>query len=130
MFQYDAGFYSIDKPHADTIHHIWACTGNMTLKNTIGTKYILDIIVEYQKKYPSKNDQECLYEYFKDCNITDIRYYTSAKLISYEPDEYTNGFWLNNNIGNLDNTYFFHANHVSGRDAKIDLLKKAVKWYL
>jgi hypothetical protein len=130
MFQYDAGFHSVDRPHASTIHHIWACTGNITLKNTKGTKYILDKIVEYQIKYQNKNDQECLYEYFKDCNIADIRDYTSARLISYNVDEYTNGFWLNNNIGTLNNTYFFHANHVSGKNAKINLLKKAQRWYL
>lgn len=36
--------------------------------------------------------------------------------------EYTNGYWLNHYIGNLDNTYFFHANRVTGKNEKIRLL--------
>jgi hypothetical protein len=130
VFQYDAGFHSIDKPHAKTIHHIWACTGNTSFKNTTGTQYVLDKIIEYQEKYPSKNDQECLYQYFQDIMITDLREYKHALMLSYNVDEYTNGFWLRNDIGTLKNTYFFHANHVIGMENKIWLLKKANEWYV
>jgi hypothetical protein len=130
VFQYDAGFYSADALHAPTIHHIWACTGNTSFRNTPETHEILNIITEYQTKYINKNDQECLYQYFQDTSITDIQTYTPAKMCSYKPIEYTNGYWLNNNIGTLENTYFFHANHVSGYIAKIELLKKANQWFL
>ena len=126
VFQYDSGMYSPTKLHAPTLHHIWCCTGNTTLRNTPETHKLLDIIISYQHKYEHKNDQECLYQYFKDCRITDLRKYTEAKLFTYEIEEYTNGFWLNNNIGTLSRTYFFHANHVTGKASKMALLTKAL----
>lgn len=125
VFQHDAGMHSADKLHAPTLHHIWACTGNTSLRNTPGTHFILDKIQEYQIKFSNKNDQECLYQYFLDINVIDIRDFTHAKLFTYEIDEYTNGFWLNKNIGTLEKTYFFHANHVDNHYNKVQLLKKA-----
>jgi hypothetical protein len=130
VFQHDAGMYSADKLHAPTLHHIWCCTGNTTLRNTAGTHYVLDRITEYQHKHKNKNDQECLYQYFQDIGIKDLRDYAHAKLYTYEIREYTNGFWLDRNIGTLDQTYFFHANHVSGVEKKLNLLKKANQLYL
>ena len=129
VFQYDAGFYSKDNPHWP-LHHIWACTGNITLRNTFGTIHMLTKIIEYQEQYPGKNDQECLYQYFKDNNITDIRLCEAAKLDTYPYQEFTNGYWVGHDIGGIEKTYFFHANHVSGSSAKMNLLKKVGKWYL
>jgi hypothetical protein len=125
VFQHDAGMYSATKLHAPTLHHIWCCTGNTTFRNTPQTHRLLDIISTYQHKYQYKNDQECLYQYFEDCNVVDLREYTEANLFTYEIEEYTNGYWLNHSIGTLDRTYFFHANHVSGKASKMALLQKA-----
>lgn len=130
IFQHDAGMYSADKLHAPTLHHIWTCTGNTTFNNTSGAHFILDKIIEYQNDYKNKNDQDCLYQYFQDIQLTDITKFEHAKLYTYPIDEYTNGYWLNNDIGTLENTYFFHANHVEGPDNKINLLRKAGKFYL
>ena len=130
IFQHDAGMYSRNKLHAPTLHHIWACTGNTTFRNTPNTHFVLNKITEYQNKYKNKNDQECLYQYFQDISLKDIRDYNPAKLYTYEISEYTNGYWLNNNIGTLENTYFFHANHVTGSEAKFNLLKKANQYFL
>ena len=130
IFQHDAGMYSADKLHAPTLHHIWACTGNTTFRNTPETHLILDKITEYQYKHNNKNDQECLYQYFQDILLKDIRDYTPTKMYTYEICEYTNGYWLNNNIGTLEKTYFFHANHVSGSMEKMNLLKKAKQYFL
>lgn len=130
VFQHDAGMYSRTHLHAPTLHHIWACTGNTTLRNTPGTHYVLDRIQEYQSRYPSKNDQECLYQFFLDQQIKDIRTFQPAKLFTYELEEYTNGFWLRNNIGGIERTYFFHANHCTGKEPKIELLQKAKAWYM
>lgn len=130
VFQHDAGMYSRDKLHAPTLNHIWTCTGNVSMRNTQGTEYILNKIESYQHMYPNKNDQECLYQYFQDIHIIDITTFTHSKLYTYNIDEYTNGYWLNNNIGTLENTYFFHANHVSGKNEKINLLKKAKHYYI
>tara|TARA_Y100000389_G_scaffold201834_1_gene245505 strand:+ start:723 stop:1511 length:789 start_codon:yes stop_codon:yes gene_type:complete len=128
VFQHDAGMYSTSHLHAPTLHHIWTCTGNMSLRNTSGTYYLLDRLEEYQSKYKNKNDQECLMQYFEDNNIIDIRDVEKVKLFTYEIEQYTNGYWLNNNIGNLENTYFFHANHVSGAQAKWNLLNRALPY--
>lgn len=130
VFQHDAGMYSADHLHAPTLHHIWCCTGNTTLRNTPGTHALLNKITEYQNKYKNKNDQECLYQYFLDIKLTDLRNYTFSKLFTYEIDEYTNGYWLNNNIGTLAKTYFFHANHARGKEQKLFLLKKSGHYYL
>jgi hypothetical protein len=128
VFQYDCGLQSIDKLHNNTLHNTWACTGNTSFRNTPKTHYILDTIMKYQQKYTNKNDQECLLQYFNDSKIDDLRNYKKADLFTYNPDEYTNGYWLKHDIGTLKNTYFFHANHVEGSKHKIDLLKKAGKW--
>jgi len=130
VFQHDAGMHTATKLHAPTLHHIWACTGNTSFRNTKETHFLLDKIIEYQNIYKNKNDQECLYQYFLDISIDDIRNYTHTKLYTYKIEEYTNGYWLNNDIGNLDKTYFFHANHVVGVVAKLNLLKKAYQFFI
>ena len=130
IFQHDAGMYSADKLHSPTLHHIWCCTGNTTFRNTHETHLLIDKIKEYQKKYTNKNDQDCLYQYFQDINLMDLRDYKLSKLFTYEIKEYTNGYWLNKDIGTLDSTYFFHANHVIGKENKLNLLKKANQYYL
>jgi hypothetical protein len=130
VFQYDSGMHSANKLHETTLHHIWCCTGNTTLRNTPETILLLDKITEYQNKYQNKNDQECLYQFFRDLSIKDIREYKPTKLYTYEPREYTNGYWVNKNIGTLEDTYFFHANHVTGSIQKFNLLKKAKQYFL
>lgn len=130
VFQYDGIMNSASYINDKTIHYIWACTGNTSLRNTRETHFLLDKIIEYQNMYKNKNDQECLYQCFLDNSIDDIRNYKPTKLYTYEINEYTNGYWLNNNIGTLDDTYFFHANHVIGDVAKMDLLKKANHFFI
>ena len=130
VFQHDAGFHSTTHMHAPTLHHIWACTGNTSLRNTPGTEFMLNKISEYQDRHPTANDQECLYRYFQDTGVTDIRNVKEAKLYTYEVAEYTNGYWINRDIGTLDATYFFHANHVTGPGQKIMLLRKAGQWFI
>ena len=130
IFQHDAGMYSATHLHAPTLHHIWCCTGNTTFRNTKETHDLLQKIIKYQNKYPNKNDQECLYQYFQDINLTDLRTYLPTNMYTYELHEYTNGYWLNHNIGTLESTYFFHANHVIGKENKMNLLKKSNHYYL
>lgn len=130
VFQYDCGMYTPTKLSTPTLHTTWTCTGNTTFRNSLETKMLLNKIIEYQTRYKNKNDQECLCQYFQDIGITDITIHRPAKLFTYNVDEYTNGYWLNNNIGSLNNTYFFHANHVSGKNEKIRLLKKANSYFI
>lgn len=129
VFQYDCGMYDKHKLH----HHLfttWCCTGNMTLKNTKGTMHLLNSLLDYQSKHALKNDQECMLSHFKDLGIDDIRHYPQAKLYVYPIEEYTNGYWVDKDIGSLEKTFFFHANHVIGYQNKIQLLKKANCLYL
>jgi hypothetical protein len=129
VFQYDAGFHSAEKPHWPYFH-IWACTGNTSFRNTPGTHRVIDTILEYQAKFPNKNDQECLYEYFKANGIAGLRDATIANLYEFPVREFTNGYWVGHTIGGTEDTYFFHANHVRGSDAKFELLKKVGKLYI
>lgn len=127
VFQYDAGFHSADNPHWPEFH-TWTCTGNTTFRDTPGTHRLIDKILEYQGRYPNKNDQECLYEYFKDLGLKSIRDTPIANLYQYPAREFTNGYWVKHNIGSLADTYFFHANHCVGNE-KIPLLQKAGFWF-
>jgi hypothetical protein len=129
VFQYDAGFYNADKPH-HPYQHIWACTGNTSFRNTPGAHRVIDTIMEYQAKYPNKNDQECLYEYFLENGIKSLRDATLARLYEFPVREFTNGYWVGHNIGDTSHTYFFHANHVRGDAKKFELLRKVGKYFL
>jgi len=129
VFQHDTGYFTKEKPHRhrwDT----WTCTGNMSLRNTPGTMALLNKIYQYQQLYPSKNDQECLLQYFEDKNIKDIREETCAKLYCYPYELYTNGYAIGYKIFGIEETYFFHANHCVGREKKIELLKTVGEWYI
>jgi hypothetical protein len=121
VFQYDNG-------NSGDLYSIWCCTGNTTFRNTPGTQYLLQTIKKYQTLY-SCNDQEALLYFLKERELTDVRDFTTTRLSTYAMEEYTNGYWLLQD-GSLDKTYFFHANHVIGYDAKVELLKKANQWYM
>jgi len=130
VFQFDCGVDPSKDHFGDYRFNTWTCTGNMTLRNTEGTAYILNTIWRFQKLFPKKNDQECLLQYFDEFKITDIRQEENAALYVYPPDKYVNGNVFMNSGYNTDSIYFLHANHVIGRDLKMDLLKKAKQWWI
>jgi len=121
---YDVVFQEDNGMSAHTFS-IWCCTGNTTFRNTPGTHYLLQKIKEYQHRYPGKNDQECLFQWLCDLSLTDIRYCQPCRLYMYDKKEYTPGYMSPDSL-----TYFFHANHVIGYDAKVALLKQANQWFL
>ena len=133
VFQYDCGFNSTtDEPSGEIKPHhprfnTWVCTGNMTLRDTDSTRIVLDGILQMQSKHTNKNDQECLQEYFHSFKITDITKFCFASLYVYPYEEFTNGWWLNNSIGDLSKTKFFHANRVVGYAAKMQLFQRAIE---
>jgi len=96
------------------------------MRKTDGTMYLISQIEEYQIKNPNKNDQECLGEIFLDAKIMDVRHYRKTICSAYPVEEYTNGTWT----GDISKIYFFHANHVVGKQAKIDLLKRFNQWFI
>jgi hypothetical protein len=128
IFQYDTGWMYDDGP-LHPLFNPWVCTGNTTLRDSPGTRYILNKIEELQRSNGG-NDQECLYKYFTDNGIKDIRKETNAKLYVYPIEFYTNGFMINHDKFTTKDTYFFHANHVSGGPEKKRLLLKIGQWHL
>ena len=129
VFQYDCGWMYTDGP-LHPLFNNWVCTGNTTLRDGPGTRYILDKIAEYQARDFAGNDQECLKKYFEEAGITDIRQEKNAKLYVYPIEFYTNGFVVNHGFFTTKDTHFFHANHVVGAPQKRDLLKKVGEWHL
>jgi hypothetical protein len=100
------------------------CTGNMSMRRTEGSMTVIILLEEKQAIRPGSHDQECLHKIFEQHRVFDIRGFRHAKLSVYPPEEYTNGSWKDS----VDNTYFFHANHVVGKEHKIELLKNVNMW--
>lgn len=124
MFQYD---WQFEKTVPRNQFCAWQCTGNMSMRRTDGTMRLISKIEDYQIKFPEKNDQVCLGDIFSDAKtLHDIRPYTETKCSVYPVEEYTNGLWT----GDCSRIYFFHANHVIGKQAKIDLLKRFNQWFI
>lgn len=122
VFQPDSGTIEPD-------YYIWTCIGNMSLRNTYGTRFILEAINIYKQNLPHYNDQEVLREVFKGANITDIRKYPHAKLTQYPSIHYSCGVLVDKNRIDVSQIKIFHANWVLGFDSKINLLKKLGAWY-
>lgn len=128
VFQFDRNYVADKDLEGDYKFETWTCTGNTTLRNTPGTKYILDAITRFQKIFPFKNDQECLKQYFDNFEIDDIRNETRAALYVYPSYQYTNGHLINMNVYDTSRMYFVHANWCVGEDEKIAILKKVGEW--
>jgi hypothetical protein len=122
--------YQNDAPPPNKPFHSWTCAGNFTLRNNENTKDLLNKIVSYEQKYPNMNDQGCQAQLFKDngCEF-DIRNYPFTKLYEFPMEEFSCGYLVKNNMIKTENIIVFHANHVIGKNEKIDLLKKINKWY-
>lgn len=123
VFQYDWTFQN-NVPMS--YFGIWQCTGNMTLRRSYGTFSLLNKLEQEQHRSNNRNDQQCLLNMFNLSRISDIRNFRSTKLFVYPPEEYTNGAWK----GDTSRTYFFHANHVVGKEDKINLLKGLNQWLI
>ena len=126
VFQYDWGF--INNIPTDLFGE-WQCTGNMSLRRTSGTELFLKHLAAYQSIHTNLNDQQCMRMIFKD----KILYFKKLvwglvpiKIFVYPPEQFTNGLW----VGDTSRCYFFHANHVVGKEDKITLLKKVNQWLI
>ena len=122
VFQPDSG--TIEPDYSN-----WTCIGNMSLRNTPGTRFVLEAINIYKQNLPHYNDQEVLREVFKGANTTDIRKYPHAKLTQYPSIHYSCGVLVDKNRIDVSQIKIFHANWVLGFDSKIALLKKIGAWY-
>jgi hypothetical protein len=112
----------------------WSCIGNMSLRNTPGTRFLLDAINIYKDRFIQSgfnfNDQEILREIFRGAEVSDIRLYPHAKLTQYPSVHYTCGVLVDQNKVDISQVLVFHANWVKGVHSKIELLKKIGEWYL
>jgi len=123
VFQYDWYF----KNNVPTeLFGLNQCTGNMSIRRTPQTMKFLDLWEYSQSVNRKYNDQVCLILLLDYYKLKDFRGFKMAKLWVYPPEEYTNGSWK----GPLTKIYFFHANHVIGKEEKIKLLKKVGHWFL
>jgi hypothetical protein len=102
----------------------------MSLRNRPGTFFLLDAIDIYKERMPFNNDQEIVEEIFRGAGIEDIRNYPHATLTQYPPTDFTSGSLVIQEMVDSAKIMVFHANYVIGKDAKIQLLKKANAWYL
>jgi hypothetical protein len=123
VFQYD---YKFIKNFPIRQFGSWQCTGNMSMRKNPRTLDMISKIETEQSLHPNKNDQECLKNIFVKSRLIDIRGYTYCNLYVYSSGEYANGLWR----GDTSKIYFFHANHVYGKEPKIKLLENLGQWFL
>jgi hypothetical protein len=122
--------YQRDAPPPNEPYHEWTCLGNFILRNSGPTIQLLNTIHLYQGRYPNLNDEECQREIFRDAKVTDIRKFPNVKLTEFPMEEFTCGYCITHSLVDPVNIIVFHANHVRGKEAKIDLLKQVGRWYL
>jgi hypothetical protein len=122
--------YQRDAPPPNEPYHPWTCAGNFVLRNTERTLNFLKTLHSYIERFQHMNDQECQREIFNDAKITDIRNFPDAKLTEFPMEEFTCGYCITHSLVDVSKIMVFHANHVEGKAAKIDLLKKVGRWYL
>jgi len=122
--------YQRDAPPPNQPFHPWTCTGNLILRNTERTHAFLLALSEYQTNYPAINDQGCQMKLFEASRIVDIRTYPHARLTEFPDTEFTCGYYVRENLFDFGSIMVFHANHVTGADAKVGLLRKIGKWYM
>jgi hypothetical protein len=122
VFQFDVRYTATNS--LSSIFRTTQCTGNMSMRRTHGTMRLIQLLEQKQSMCKKLHDQDCLQKVFDEHRAFDIRYFRHTKLFVYPPAEYTNGSWK----GLVDRTYFFHANHVVGKERKIELLKNINRW--
>jgi hypothetical protein len=121
--------YQRDAPPPNQPFHEWTCTGNFVLRKTGSTIQFLNTLRLYQGRL-QMNEQECQREIFRDAKVTDIRKFPNVKLTEFPMEEFTCGYCITHSLVDPAGIMVFHANHVNGKAAKIDLLKRVGKWYL
>jgi hypothetical protein len=122
--------YQRDAPPPNEPYNEWTCLGNAVFRNTGRTIHLLNTIRLYQGRFPDMNDEECQREMFRDMKVTDIRMCPGVKLTEFPMEEFTCGYCITHSLVDPAGIMVFHANHVTGKAAKIDLLKRVGKWYL
>ena len=72
VFQYDCGMYSPTQLTEPTLHTIWTCTGNTTLRNSPETQMLLNKIIEYQNIIMNKWEIQSRIAEIKQMNFNKV----------------------------------------------------------
>lgn len=108
------------------------CCGIMIIRDTNATKSFINKILDIQEKNSNMIDQSCVYEYFNEIGINNLKELfncTGLRLINAPWNVFMAGAYVRDKIANPDeNTFLFHANHVTSKMNKIRLLKRVGEW--
>jgi hypothetical protein len=121
VFQQDS-----PRVHNHPLYSNYVCTGNFTAKRNERTIGLLKTMLSLTNPY--QNDQEILYNYLNS-QCKNIKEYKDCILDVYDPELFQNGFDTFQGGYNLkENKVAIHANHMIGKDVKMNALKNIGAW--
>jgi hypothetical protein len=122
--------FQLDQPYTyhHDLYHNYVCAGNFSIKNNEKSiNFLKNIITRLNN---NQNDQEVLF-HFLNQNCKNIKEYKECILDVYDPELIQNGY--DAFVGNWflkNEKYCIHANHMIGKETKINALKKCNGWFL
>jgi len=123
VFQQDS-----PRVHNHPLYSNYVCTGNFTAKRNENTIKFFEVLKT--KLILGKNDQEVLYEYLNSV-CSNIKEYKDCVLDVYDPELFQNGFdTFKADWHEKESKIAIHANHMIGKDTKINSLKSIGAWLL
>jgi hypothetical protein len=128
--KYNDMIFQQDSPrvHNHSLYSNYVCTGNFTIRRTHRSIKLLETIISLVN--PHQNDQELLYNYL-NVNCSNIKQYKECVLDVYNPDEFQNGFdTFQGGYASKSEKIAVHANHMVGKDKKIESLKAIGAWII
>jgi len=117
-----------DSPRSDghILYSNYVCTGNFTIKNTDNSLILLDKLIKLIDY--KQNDQELLYNYLNS-KCSNIKDFKECDFDVYDPELFQNGYdTFKFNWYEKENKVAIHANHMIGKDTKINSLKSVGAW--
>lgn len=123
VFQQDAPFV-----HHKNRYHNYACAGNFSIKQNDKSKQFLKEVIK--RLNPNQNDQEVMYGYLND-TCSNIKDYPHCSLHTYDQELFQNGYdAFQANWYLKTQKISVHANHMIGRQAKLEALHKTNAWFI
>ena len=123
VFQQDS-----PRVHNHPLYSNYVCTGNFSVKRNDRSIQFFETIKN--RLIFGKNDQEVVYEYLNSV-CSNIREYELCTLDVYDPELFQNGFdTFQANWHEKQSKIAIHANHMVGKDTKVNSLKSVGAWLL
>lgn len=115
------------RSHNHDLYSNYVCTGNFTIKRSDKSLDFLRAVIATNSFF-SRNDQELLYEYLNS-KCKNIKEYEACDLDVYDPVLFQNGFdTFQGGFCKHEDKIAVHANHMEGKDAKMQNLKSIGAW--